>query len=450
MCYRRKMRALTAIVLVLVWASPGAAAERTTLHVPFERYVLANGLTVILHEDHRSPTVAVNLWFRVGSKDEKKGRTGFAHLFEHLMFMGTKNVPNGTFDTLMETAGGQNNASTSEDRTNYYESGPANLLETFLYLEADRLSSLPADMTAEKVDLQRDVVKNERRSSYENRPYGRVELVLPEQLFPVGHPYHHPVIGSHEDLTAARVEDVKAFFRQFYVPSNASLVIAGDFAPTDARKLVDRYFGWMPRQKQPPHAAPKPVKLAKPARLTMKDAVQLPQLTLAWLSPGGYEPGDAEADLLATLLGTGKSSRLYQALVYERKVAQAVTVEQRSSRYQSSFVIKVNAQSGHGPAELERAVDEELRKLLGDAPPTAAELERVRAKAQTTLLREVETADRMADQLSFFEFRFGDPGKIDSLLLGRYDHVTLAQLTALAKKVLSAPRVTIAVEPEGN
>jgi predicted Zn-dependent peptidase len=443
------MRAVT-VILVMVWASAGAAAERTTLHVPLSRYVLANGLTVILHEDHRSPTVAVNLWFRVGSKDEKKGRTGFAHLFEHLMFMGTKNVPNGSFDTLMETAGGQNNASTSEDRTNYYEAGPANLLETFLYLEADRLSSLPDDMTTEKVDLQRDVVKNERRASYENRPYGRVELVLPEQLFPVGHPYHHPVIGSHEDLTAARVDDVKAFFRQYYVPSNASIVIAGDFAPSDAKRLVDKYFAWMPKQKVPPHAAPKPVRLAKAARVSMKDAVQLPQVTLAWLSPASYEPGDAEADLLASLLGTGKSSRLYQALVYERKIAQAVAVEQRSARYQSSFVIKVNAQSGHGSAEIERAIDEELRKLLGAAPPTAAELERARAKAQTTLLREVETAERMADQLSFFEYRFGDPGKIDSLLLGRYDSVTLAQLTAVAKQVLTAPRVTVTVEPEGN
>jgi zinc protease len=438
------------MVFLMLWASAGVAAERTTLRVPFERYVLANGLTVILHEDHRSPTVAVNLWFRVGSKDEKKGRTGFAHLFEHLMFMGTKNVPNGGFDTLMETAGGQNNASTSEDRTNYYEAGPANLLETFLYLEADRLSSLPEDMTAEKVDLQRDVVKNERRSSYENRPYGRVELVLPEQLYPAGHPYHHPTIGSHEDLTAARVDDVKAFFRQFYVPSNASMVIAGDFAPSDARKLVDKYFAWMPKAKVPPHAAPKPVALAQPQRVSLKDSVQLPQVTLAWLSPASYEPGDAEADLLATILGTGKSSRLYQALVYERKLAQAVSVEQRTSRYQSSFVIKVNAQSGHGSAELERAVDEELKKLLTTAPPTQVELERARAKAQTTLLREVETADRMADQLNFFEYRFGDPGKIDSIFLGRYDRVTLAQLTALAKKVLGAPRVTIAVEPEGN
>ena len=194
--------------------------------MPVERYVLPNGLVVILHEDHRVPTVVVDLLFRVGSKDEREGRTGFAHLFEHLMFMGTKNVPNGELRQRSSKArAATNNASTNEDYTNYFDAGPSNLLETFLWLEADRLSSLPEDMTKEKVDLQRDVVKNERRQSYENRPYGRVELEVPDKLYPAAHPYHHPVIGSHADLDAASVEDVKAFFRQFYVPSNASLVV---------------------------------------------------------------------------------------------------------------------------------------------------------------------------------------------------------------------------------
>src|SRR5581483_8796333 len=223
---------------------PQASPPQTALHVAFERYKLPNGLTVILHEDHRLPQVVVDVLFRVGSKDERAHRTGFAHLFEHLMFMGTKNVPNGRFDQLMEAWGGQNNAATSEDRTNYFEMGPSHLLETFLWLEADRLATLPDDMTKDKVDLQRDVVKNERRQTYENRPYGRVELALPEHLYPDGHPYHHPVIGSHADLTAASVDDVKAFFRGYYVPSNAQLVVAGDFRPDEARRLIERWFGW--------------------------------------------------------------------------------------------------------------------------------------------------------------------------------------------------------------
>jgi zinc protease len=442
------MRGLTSFLLLTSLLAPAAAAERTTLHVPFVRYVLANGLTVILHEDHHLPTVAVNVWFRVGSKDERVGRTGFAHLFEHLMFMGTHNVPNGGFDTIMEAAGGTNNASTSEDRTNYFEAGPANLLETFLYLEADRLSTLADDMTKEKVDLQRDVVKNERRQSIENRPYGRVELALPENLFPPGHPYHHPVIGSHEDLTAATADDVKAFFRQFYVPSNASLVIAGDFKSDDAKQLVERYFAWMPKAPEPAHAAPAPVQLLKSARVTLTDAVQLPRVVLAWLSPASYAPGDAEAQLLAALLGAGKSSRLYQSLVYERKIAQSVEVEQMATRYQSTFAITATAQSGHTSAELEKAIDEELAALLTKRPATRAEVDRARAFVEVQLLRWAETPERMADAINTFEYLFGDPGKIESLYLGRFDAVDARQLQAVAKRVLKAPRVTIAVEPE--
>ncbi len=442
------MRGLTSFLLLTSLLSPAWASERTTLHVPATRYVLPNGLTVILHEDHHLPTVAVNVWFRVGSKDERSGRTGFAHLFEHLMFMGTRNVPNGSFDTIMEAAGGTNNASTSEDRTNYFEVGPANLLETFLYLEADRLSTLADDMTKEKVDLQRDVVKNERRQSIENRPYGHIELALPENLFPPDHPYHHPVIGSHEDLTAATAEDVKAFFHQFYVPSNASLVIDGDFATEDAKKLVDHYFAWMPKAPEPPHAAPPPVKLTASKRVELKDAVQLPRVVVAWLSPPWYAPGDAESTLLAALLGAGKSSRLYQSLVYERKIAQSVEVDQSPTRYQSAFTVTATAQSGHTSAELEKAIDEEIGKLLAKKPVTQAELDRARSFVEVQQLRFISTPERMADALNTFEYIFGDPSKIESLYLGRFDAVDVKKLQTVAKRVLKAPHVTIVVEPE--
>ena len=425
----------------------GALALATTLQVPVERYVLPNGLVVVFHEDHRVPSVVVDLLFRVGSKDERRGRTGFAHLFEHLMFMGTKNVPNGEFDTILEGAGGYDNASTNEDYTNYFDTGPSSLLETFLWLEADRLSSLPDDMTKQKVDLQRDVVKNERRQSYENRPYGRAELAVPDKLYAATHPYHHPVIGSHADLDAASVDDVKAFFRQFYVPSNASLVVSGDFSSADAKKLVDKYFAWMPKRPVPPHAAPKPASLAKPARVSMTDAVQLPRVVLAWHSPAGFNDGDPECDLLSAVLGGGHSSRLYQSLVYEKKLAESVEVEQRSLFHGGQFVIVATAQSGHTSAELEAAIASELGRLQ-TSPPTETEVERARSFVQTKMLHELESPVQMANSLSYFEMRFGDAGQLAKRYLGRYDTVTAQGMATWAKKVLGAPHVTVVVEPE--
>ena len=421
----------------------------TTLSLPLERYTLPNGLVVVLHEDHRLPSVVVDLTFRVGSKDEKLGRTGFAHLFEHLMFMGTKRVPNGEFDTILEGAGGYDNASTTEDYTNYFDSGPSNLLPTFLWLEADRLATLPDDMTKAKVDLQRDVVKNERRQSYENRPYGRAELELPDKLFPPAHPYHHPVIGSHADLDAASVGDVKAFFRQFYVPSNASLVITGDFSTAEAKKLVEKYFAWMPKRPVPPHATPKPAALDKPARVTLTDAVQLPRVIMAWHSPGAFLDGDAECDLLAAVLGGGHSSRLYQSLVYDKKLAESVEVEQRTSFYGSELLIVATAQSGHSSAELEQAIASELSRLDA-APPSERELERARAFVQTKLLHEIESPVQLAGALNWFEMRFGDANQLAARYLARYDAVAAPALAAWAQKVLHAPRVTVVVEPEAK
>ncbi len=425
----------------------GVLALSTTLAIPVERYQLPNGLVVVLHEDHRVPSVVVDLLFRVGSKDERRGRTGFAHLFEHLMFMGTKNVPNGTFDNILEGAGGYDNASTNEDYTNYFDSGPSHLLETFLWLEADRLSSLSDDMTKAKVDLQRDVVKNERRQSYENRPYGRAELIVPDKLYPAAHPYHHPVIGSHADLDAASVDDVKSFFRQFYVPSNASLVITGDFTAAQAKELVEKYFAWMPKRPVPPHATPKPASLPKPARVRMTDAVQLPRVMLAWHSPSAYTDGDAECDLLAAVLGGGHSSRLYDSLVYDKKLAESVEVEQRTLLYGSQFVIVATAQSGHTAAELEQAIDEELARL-DSVPPSEGELARARAFVQTKLLHDLEGQVQLAGALAFFEMRFGDAAALSTHYLARYDVVPLSSLALWAKRVLKAPRLTVEIDPE--
>ncbi len=245
------------------------------LTIPFDTFTLGNGLPVILHVDQSSPLVAVDLWYHVGSKDESPGRTGFAHLFEHLMFMGSRNAPYPAFDSIMESWGGHNNGTTSNDRTNYYEIGPRNLLETFLWLEADRLATLPDVITEEELERQRKVVQNERRQSYENRPYARAELAIPEAMYPADHPYRWPTIGSHADLEAATVADVRAFFERFYRPSNASLVIGGDFDPAVARDLVERFFGWQPNLPRPDRA-PRPAEpqLARDIELSLTDKVR--------------------------------------------------------------------------------------------------------------------------------------------------------------------------------
>ena len=318
------------------------------LTIAFDTFVLANGLPVILHVDRSSPLVAVDVWYHVGSKDESPGRTGFAHLFEHLMFMGSRNAPYPAFDSIMESWGGHNNGTTSNDRTNYYEIGPRNLLETFLWLEADRLATLSEVITDEELERQRKVVQNERRQSYENRPYGRAELAIPEAMYPPEHPYHWPTIGSHADLEAATVADVRAFFERFYRPSNASLVVAGDFDPAEARALVEKYFGWQPRLP-PPARAPQPAepRLARDIEIALTDRVQLPRLRLSWHAPALFAPGDADLDMAAHVLGGGKSSRLYRSLVFDKRIAQDVFAYQGSQMLGSLFQVGATAKPGH-------------------------------------------------------------------------------------------------------
>src|SRR5436190_13120007 len=281
-----------ALLLVLALAAPAAAQSK--LDIPYTQFRLPNGLTVILHEDHSVPLVTVNVWYHVGSAREHTGRTGFAHLFEHLMFMGSGHVKPGEFDELLESTGGDNNGSTQNDRTNYYINVPSNALELALFLESDRMGYLLDTMTPKTVDAQRDVVKNERRQSVENQPYGIAQPTLGEMLYPEGHPYHWPVIGYMEDLSAASYDDVVAFFKQYYAPSNASLVVAGDLESGAARRLIETYFADVK-----PGAAPDPmtipgVALTSVQTKTITDRVQLPRLYLAWLTPPHLARGDAE------------------------------------------------------------------------------------------------------------------------------------------------------------
>ncbi|MEO6575013.1 MAG: pitrilysin family protein, partial [Polyangiaceae bacterium] len=384
--------------------------------IPYQSSTLPNGMIVIFHEEHTTPIVVVNVTYKVGSRFETVRRTGFAHLFEHLMFMGTRRAPTKMFDAWMEAAGGWNNAWTSEDRTDYYDVAPPTALGLLLWLESDRLRDLGPLMTLEKLNAQRDVVRNERRQSTENQPYGKVELRLPELLYPDSHPYHHPVIGSHEDLEAANVEDVKQFFQNWYDPANASLVVAGDFDAASAKKMVDGYFASIPS-----HGAPKDpgapgfdptgqtTTLKSVVRETLEDTVELSKVVMAWQSPKHFAPGDAELDLLSSALVNGKASRLYQSLVYEQKLAQEVETSQQSGTIGSRFVVGVVARPGVSLDKLEAAIDAELAKVR-TKPLGAEELTRAKNVIEAGFVRRLESVRERASLLNMYQAELGDPG----------------------------------------
>ena len=440
----------TAIAAALIL--PAAAQQAPTLSVPFTKFTLANGLTVILHEDHSVPQVAVNVWYHVGSSREKFGRTGFAHLFEHLLFEGSKNVKEGEFDTLLEAAGGSNNGSTTTDRTNYYEQLPSNALDLALFLESDRMGYLLDVVTPKLVDGQRDVVKNERRQSYENAPYGQAQIKMTELMYPKEHPYHWPVIGYMEDLTAATHEDVQEFFKKYYAPGNASLVIAGDINPAEARKKVEYWFGDVKGgDKVEPLTVP-PASLSGVIKETLTDKVQLPRIYLSWHSPALYQPGDAELDILSGVLGSGKNSRLYKRLVYDMQLAQDVTCAQISARYGSRYLIMVTARPSADPHEktLERIkgiVDEELDKLRA-APPDAREVERVKNGYEASFFSQLEQIGAKADQLNAYYFATGNPDYF-ATDLARYQKLTPQDIqNALKTYLMPDKRLELSVVPE--
>ncbi len=442
-------RSLVALGLLLLVAAPASPAPRLT--VPYEMFRLPNGLTVIVHEDHSAPIVSVNCWYHVGSGRETPGRTGFAHLFEHLMFEGSKNVPEGAFDRWLEAVGGDNNGTTNQDRTEYWENAPANALEMPLFLESDRMGLLLDTLNATTVDGQRDVVKNERRQGVENQPYGKVEDVLPPALFPKDHPYSWPVIGSMADLGAATESDVKDFFRKWYGPANASLVIAGDVDAKEVRRLVETWFADVPKSEPVDPIVPRPVVLREEKRIVVEDKVQLPRLYLAWVTPPAFAPGDAALDAVAAVLTTGKNSRLYKRLVYELQVAQDVAAFQDSQGLASSFQVVVTARSGHDLGEILRLVDEEIAKLQG-APPAERELERFQNRVEAGFFDRMERVGGFggkASQLNAYYFRTGNPDYYEEDL-GRYRALSPSDVQAAASRFLGPGRVLISVVPEGK
>jgi zinc protease len=446
------MRCRLAWLFFVVAAAPAGAQQAAPLEVPFRQFQLDNGLNVILHRDASVPVVAVNLWYHVGSANERPGRTGFAHLFEHLMFEGSKNVVEGEFDTLLEAAGASNNGSTDSDRTNYIIDVPANALELALFLESDRMGYLLDTMTPARVDGQRDVVKNERRQSYENRPYGMADIALDEMLWPENHPYHWPTIGYMEDLTAASHDDVVQFFKTYYAPNNASLVIAGDIDLDAAQALVAKWFDELPRGADVVPIAPPAARLSSVERRTLHDRVRLPRLHLAWLTPRRFAPGDAALDVLASVLANGKNSRLYKRLVYDTQIAQDVTAFQASSGLGSSFRIIATARPGHTAAELQSAIDEEVERLKRE-PPTPREVERARNQIEASFYRRMERVGGFggkADQLNGYYASGGGPDYFAEDL-ARYTALTVGDVQSAAREWLPADRrVELVVEPEGE
>jgi zinc protease len=420
--------------------------------VKFERFSLPNGLEVILHEDHSVPVVSCNIWYHVGSANEKPGRTGFAHLFEHLMFEGSAHVPLGMFDEWLEAAGGQNNASTSSDRTNYWENVPSNALELALFLESDRAGHLIDSMTLAKLDAQRDVVKNERRESYENQPYGLSSILIDENLYAPDHPYHWPVIGSMEDLSAASFDDVVEFFKKYYVPNNASLVIAGDIDPARTKTLVEKWFSDVPRGKPLPPLGIPPAALTSEKRIVLEDKVQLPRLYITWITPRHFAPGDAELDILSNILTGSKNARLFKRLVYDLQIAQDVSSAQESAILGSKFSIVVTARAGHTLAELEGVVREELQKIK-DEPPTLREVQRAVNGFEANFLDRLEQIGGFggkADQLNAYFSETGNPDYFNEDF-SRYKALSPEDIRNAAVTYLRDDgNVVLSVVPEGK
>jgi zinc protease len=419
--------------------------------IPCSQVTLDNGLRLIVHEDGTAPIVSVNVWYHVGSRDEESGRTGLAHLFEHLMFEGSANVPPGEFDRRLEDAGAVNNGSTTSDRTNYWETLPSNAVELALFLEADRMGGLLAALSHERFEAQRDVVMNERRESYENRPYGLAHERILGALYPPDHPYHWPVIGFMDDIAAATFDDAAAFCRRYYSPSNATVAVAGDVETRDVVRIAERLFGAIEPGTRPERARAATVALADDVRSIMPDEVRLPRLYMAWHSPAAFADDDAEMDAVATALASGKASRLYDRLVRTAKAVD-VTAYQHGSQLCSSFEVVVTARPETELDEIEEVVRDEIGRIASTGI-TGDEYDRVRNGIMTAFVDELQSVGGFggrADRLNLYAMHFGEPDSVqddlDRFLRLEPDHVR----DAAARWLAGQHAVALRVVPESD
>ena len=418
------------------------------MQIPFQKRTLANGLDVIVHEDHNLPMVGVNIWYHVGSKNERPGRTGFAHLFEHLMFEGSEHHDHGYFPPL-QRAGGLVNGSTNADRTNYYEVVPTGALDLALWMESDRMGYLLPALSDQKFNNQRDVVLNERRQNYENRPYGLAGMALAAAMYPPDHPYHWLTIGSPDDLRAASLEMVREFFQTYYHAGNASLTLAGDIEQEQAFDLAERYFGDLAAGPKVDRIKLAPATLDASKNLVFEDRVELPRLYISWHSPAMFADDDAELDIAADVLSHGKTSRLYKSLVYERRVATDVSAYQQSREMAGQFQIVCTAANGVALTELNTAILSAVVELAGGGP-TASELERGVAQTEAQFIYRLQTIGGKADQLNAYNIYAGDPGYFN-VDRQRYLNVTSKGAAAAVNRwLVHAPSTTMSVVPKGK
>jgi zinc protease len=447
---------LSLVATMMAGALPGLAQEQqpqvrtiaSPVDLTFETYRLANGLNVVLSVDRSVPVTAVNLWYHVGSANEQPGRTGFAHLFEHMMFQGSENVGDDEHFRLIQEAGGTLNGSTNADRTNYFQAVPSNFLERVLWQEADRMGFMLPALTLEKLDNQRSVVQNERRQNYDNAPYGTASETILAALYPPDHPYSWPTIGSLEDLDAASLEDVTEFFRMYYAPNNAYLAIVGDFDPAQVKVWVQRYFGEIPTGSTIERPELRPVQLVEEKRLVLEDRVQLPRLYVTWPTPARFDEGDADLTVLANLLAGGRSSRLHRRLVFEEQLAQFVSAGQSSRSLAGQFGITVQARPGVDLSRILEIVDEEIAGLR-EVPPDEREIERARNAFEASFIQRMERNLGRADLLNMYAAFTGDPGYVERDF-ARYAEVTPASVQANVRRYLGPGRVVLSVVPIGE
>jgi predicted Zn-dependent peptidase len=441
------MRHLLVAVALAVAAAPAYADDPK---IEFEKYQLPNGLEVILAPDNSVPLVAVNIWYHVGSGNETVGHSGFAHLFEHMMFQGSKNVGSDKhFEILKKLGASEVNGTTNPNRTNYYEVVPSNSLETALWLESDRMGHLLEMLDRTSLDNQIDVVRNERRQNYDNIPYRKALFALYAALYPEGHPYRYLTIGKHEDLMKASVDDVKGFFKTWYVPSNATIAIVGDFEPAAAKQMVKKWFGSFPASKKPTTVVVPPP-APKPTTVTVDDSfAKLRQVTFAWHTPALYADGDAELDIAANALTAEGRGRLYKTLVYDKQLAQSVWAGQASSGFSSMFTITVTLRSGASLDEVTKLVMDEVTRV-GKQNLSAPEVERFVTETESNVIWGLERLNARANELQSYNHFLGDPGKL-TWDLDRYRKTTPDKIrAAFARYIVPAQAVTIITNPTGG
>jgi zinc protease len=442
-----RLRIMSAFMLVAVLMASASSFAQSGAKLPpinTREYKLKNGLTVVFHHDDSTPIVAVNVFYHVGSKNEATGRTGFAHLFEHMMFQGSKNYVDGWRG--VDELGGNVNGTTDQDRTYYFEAVPSNFLERVLYMESDRMGNLLDAMSQEKLDNQRDVVKNERRQRVDNQPYGTASERIDEIIFPEGHPYHHSVIGSMADLSAASLEDVKSFFRQYYAPNNAVLVLSGAFDEAQARKWIEQYFGTISKGKDIDRPNPAAPKLSGEIRKSYEEfGINVPRLWMVWPGVRQFSTDEAALDMLSSILSTGRGSRLQSNLVYGKELAQPVFASDQTSEVGGQFQITATARPGKSLEEIEKEINIEIERIKNE-PPTAAEMTRALNIRESSAIFGLQTVLGKGSQIASYTGYLGKPDNFQADI-DRYRKVTAADVQRVAKQYLSADRLVMSYVP---